>query len=207
MTIEDLPDELLVQILEYVPTAYKLNVVSKRFNDIVNDIQCRVFKNPNKYIEELSPPVYFLLYDNKYHKVIWDKAISKGHLDLIIELKKLNYIFNVNVSMGNAARRNHKNLVDFFIKKGARDWNQGMVDATIGGHKVLVDFFIVKGAYDWNRALVYAAGAGRKDLVDFYIEKGADDFSEALKYAEAGEHEVLVDFFIEQGASYSSWFD
>jgi hypothetical protein len=48
--------------------------------------------------------------------------------------------------MRGAARGGHKELVDFFIKKGGKDWNNGMYGAAEGGFQKLVDFFIQKGA-------------------------------------------------------------
>ncbi len=43
--------------------------------------------------------------------------------------------------MYGAAEGGHKDLVEFFIEKGAKDWNQGMLDAREGGHIDLVEFF------------------------------------------------------------------
>lgn len=43
--------------------------------------------------------------------------------------------------MGGAARGGHKDLVEFFITKGANEWNDGMRAAARGGQKDLVDFF------------------------------------------------------------------
>lgn len=36
------------------------------------------------------------------------------------------------------------------ILNGFNDWNCGMQSAATGGHKNLVDFFISKGANNWN---------------------------------------------------------
>ncbi len=47
-----------------------------------------------------------------------------------------------------------------------------MEHAAIGGHKDLVDFFIAKGANDWNLGMRHAASGGHKDLVDFFVAKG-----------------------------------
>jgi hypothetical protein len=62
----------------------------------------------------------------------------------------------------------HKELVDFFIEKGANDWDDGMYGAAEGGHKELVDFFIQKGADWWNGGMYGAAKGGHKELVDFF---------------------------------------
>jgi hypothetical protein len=40
--------------------------------------------------------------------------------------------------MWHAAKGGHKELVDFFIQKGANDWNKGMANAAIGGHRILL---------------------------------------------------------------------
>lgn len=103
MSFEHLPDTLVVHILEYVPNAPRSRSVSKQFNVIISNIEFRVFKNSNEYIKELSPPVYFLRKDDKYHKLILDQAIIEGRLDLIIGPNKSSYKFNVNICMINAA--------------------------------------------------------------------------------------------------------
>lgn len=202
MSFEELPNELSVQILEYVPNVCSLQLVSKQFNNVISDIEQRVFKNPDKYIEQLSPSVYFLLKDNKYYKLIWNKAIIKGHLDLIIMLDELGYKFNVNISMKNAAFRGHKNLVEFFIGKGADDYNGAIGYAAKGGHKDLIEFFIEKGANDWNRGMTNAARRGHTDLVTFFIEKGANDWNWGLQNAIMGDYEELVDFFRGKGVRF-----
>ena len=43
--------------------------------------------------------------------------------------------------MYNAAVGGHKDLVEFFISKGADNWNLGMQSAALGGHKDLIEFF------------------------------------------------------------------
>ena len=72
----------------------------------------------------------------------------------------------------------HKDLVEFFISKGADDWNEGMQYAAIGGHKDLVEFFISKGLesnpdylFDWVWGMRYASEGGHKDLVEFFKQK------------------------------------
>jgi hypothetical protein len=43
--------------------------------------------------------------------------------------------------MYKAAEGGHKELVDFFIEKGANKWNWGIYYATEGGHKEMINFF------------------------------------------------------------------
>ena len=78
---------------------------------------------------------------------------------------------DMDTAMRNAARGGHQELVDFFISKGANDWNYGMYGAAQGGHKDLVIFFISKGAYNWHSGMRKAAKGGHQDLVDFFQQK------------------------------------
>ena len=43
MSFEDIPDELLVQILKYVQIASRINIVSKRFSIIIDDMKDIIF--------------------------------------------------------------------------------------------------------------------------------------------------------------------
>jgi len=52
-------------------------------------------------------------------------------------------------------------------------WFEGLVGASRGGHRDLVDFFISKGADNWDEGLEGAAHGGHRDLAYFFIEKGA----------------------------------
>ena len=40
-----------------------------------------------------------------------------------------------------------------------------------GGHKDLVEYFISKGANDWNMGVRYAAHGDHKDLVEYFQQK------------------------------------
>ena len=53
----------------------------------------------------------------------------------------INQLIDPNIGMKEAAKINRKDLVDFFITKGANHWNMGMRGAAEGGHQALVDFF------------------------------------------------------------------
>ena len=88
-------------------------------------------------------------------------------------LQIVNYMekYNLNDAMAMGAKGGHKELVEFFIEKGADEWNEGMEYAARGGHKDLVDFFISKGATDWNWGMNNAAKGGHKELVDFFKNK------------------------------------
>ena len=207
-SIEDLPYEILVEILKTVPGAEYMYEISKQFNDIVREVEYQVSLNPDKYIDKLSPPVSFLLKDKKYHKAIWDKAILEGNLYLITRLDKLGYKFSPNIMLQRSAERGHKVLVDFFIEKGASNWQFGLSGSAKGGHEDLIDFFIKKGANDWNLAMQYAAEGGHKNslaVIEFFINKGANDWNDGMVAAAKGGHKYsleIIEFFIEKGANH-----
>jgi hypothetical protein len=117
-------------------------------------------------------------------------------------LQIVYYSYNdANRAMSLAAKKGYRDLVDFFIGKGANNWNWGMEGAAEGGHRDLVDFFIQRGANDRDGGMYSAANGGHRDLVSFFIQKGATDWDLGMYYAANGGHRDLVDFFIQKGAN------
>jgi hypothetical protein len=55
--------------------------------------------------------------------------------------------------MTAAAGEGHKDLVQFFMDKGADNWDRAMAEASRGGHRDLVLFFIQKEANNMNCAM------------------------------------------------------
>jgi hypothetical protein len=82
-----------------------------------------------------------------------------------------------NEAMIKVSEKGDKDLVRFFIQKGANNWDWGMYVAARGGHRGLVEFFIEKDAKDWDWGMRGAARGGHRDLVQFFIEKGADNWN------------------------------
>ena len=116
---------------------------------------------------------------------------------------KTNDMHNKKLNEGlcEVAKGGHKHLVDFFISKGANDWNWGMQGAAQGGHRDLVELFVAKGASNWNEGMRSAAFGGHKDLVEFFVAKGANHWNWSMQGAAFGGHKDLVDFFISKGAT------
>ncbi len=71
---------------------------------------------------------------NFYLKIVYYEDIYENLNKIIMILSKGGY--------------KNIDIINFFISKGASDWNMGMMGAAEGGHKDLVDFFISKGAND-----------------------------------------------------------
>jgi hypothetical protein len=100
-----------------------------------------------------------------------------------------------NKAMFYAAYGGCKNLVDYFISKGACDWNWGMRCAAEGGYKELVDYFITLGANNWEIGMQGAAEGGYYTLVDYFITLGANDWNKGLCMAAYKDDKKLINFF------------
>ena len=96
-----------------------------------------------------------------------EKSWKTFYLQIVYYFKKSG----INRAMKLAAIGGHRDIIDFFIKKGATDWNWGIIYAAKGGHRDLVDFFIQKGVTNWKWAISGAAQGGHQDLVEFFKRK------------------------------------
>lgn len=76
-----------------------------------------------------------------------------------------------NIGLENASEDGRRDLVDFFISKGADFWDRALYYASLGGHRDLVNFFISKGANDWNLAVYYALKGGHHDLIEIFTAR------------------------------------
>ena len=107
--------------------------------------------------------------DNKgaYHQAIVAAVLGIVGFILILTLLLITFFYkpkNKFISMLSAAAEGgQKDLIDFFIKKGANNWNDEMKNATVDD-KNLVDFFIKK----------VAGFETHQDLFDF-LQKNIDN--------------------------------
>ena len=86
-----------------------------------------------------------------------------------------------------------------YLAKVFWGWDSWLFSASKGGHRELVDFFIFKGANNWGLALAGAAKGAQHDLIDFFIkEKGCESWVLAEYGAMCGGHQELVNFFQEK---------
>ena len=47
----------------------------------------------------------------------------------------------------------------------------------------LINYFIEKGAHDWNRGLGCAVTSGNPEIIEFFTNKGITDYQYALEAA------------------------
>jgi len=110
-----------------------------------------------------------------------------------------------NKALRLAARDGNADVVKFFAFK-TNNWNYGLFGAIEGGHRNWIDYFISKGADDWNEALKLAAIRGDFDLVKFFLEKEGDVYT-GVYGAALGGHRELVDYLLPRVASPSEAID
>ena len=189
----------------------------------------------NKYtveraLEKVAEKGYIDLF-NLFSKGMRDYSIksaviNSGNKDLIYKLDSIdNHLRDVGTLI--ASRKGDKELINFFLSKGARPSyvligalqgnhldlfqefsktqeippEDGLRHSSYAGNKDLMQLFISRGATDWNDALGFASIGGQKDAVNFLIEKGANNWQAGLNGAAEGEHPSLIDFFISKGAN------
>jgi hypothetical protein len=131
----------------------------------------------------------------------WEQACRQGDQAQANRLLPNKSHYDRSIGLAWAAEHNHLSLVQFFIDKGANNWNRALAEAAKGGHLPVVQFLIDKGANNWNWALAYAASGGHLPLVQFFIDKGANDWNWALAGAASGGQLLLVQFLIDKGAN------
>lgn len=201
--------------------------VNKQLNDICKDVRAewmwknRVLKRFNEkalsYKEsDTSWRQYFLdlLYlDEMYipSKAI-EKAAERQSLPLI---KVFTDKGGINWDMGiyQAAKKNNKELIDFFLEQAKNDqeveitWAYvwGSYGAAEGGHLDLLKYFFDKGGASLNATLRYAVKGGNIDVIQFLINRGANDWNNGMIAASSVGDKELVQFFIDKGAN--DWYN
>lgn len=90
----------------------------------------------------------------------------------------------------------HKQISAEVLKKAGHVhiWNVGLIGASIGGHRDLIDFFIDKGAENFNSALIGSIAGKNLDIVKFLISKGANNLGEALQEAINENNDEIINY-------------
>ena len=73
-------------------------------------------------------------------------------------------------------QRDIKKIKHYYNIKLKEQINLGLEEAARLGDKKLVDFFILKGADDWDSAIKSALDTDKWDLFDFFMSKGANNY-------------------------------
>jgi len=96
----------------------------------------------------------------------------------VVDLRKIKKFINgcgnvsVNALLAVACGLGDRMLIDSMIKKGANDWNNGMIRALSNGRPNIAKMMIEKGADNWDLGTPKACANGYFDVVQFMIQKG-----------------------------------
>lgn len=207
----ELDDEGLFKFCSKFNSKDAIEFKNKYFNRLCKDENLwrkkiyNKFGNVDKNKDRTWKDFYLksIYYIDKYKipYMILEKITEKGmkNIDLIQLFIKLDKTESWDRFMYGAAKGGHKDLVEFFINKGADNWSYGLSGATQSGNLDLVDFFVKKGAndkiVDFNEGLYIAAKNGDEKMVNYFIKKGADDIQFGLYGAKQSKNSDLIRFF------------
>jgi len=103
-----------------------------------------------------------------------------------------------------------KNLVDYFLLKGANNLNEALYCSVLGNQIDLAKFFINLGADSWKSnksggAFLAAVRNGDNNLINFIMDlmisnNITPDWNVGMHIAAQTRNKEAIDFFIEQGA-------
>lgn len=91
--------------------------------------------------------------------------------------------------------------VEFLIKYGANNFNQGLLGSVFNNNMIMIKYFINLGADNFNRVMLQATIKNNITMIKYFINLGANDFNEGLFMATRINNMKLIKFFIKKGAT------
>lgn len=156
-------------------------------------------------LKRLNKKFYFLVKQScvslTKNSCTQDKISELCSRNMIESVMMLGRKINFNVGFYEACRSGNKNIIDYMIRLGAKDWNIGLQGACHGGNMLVIKLMIIKGADDWNRGLQGACQGGYMNIVEYMIDRGADNWNIGLYGACQGNQHNMIMEMIEKGAN------
>ncbi len=131
-------------------------------------------KIKQEYIKGSVVKSPFLMHFKKNKRKVFDFACRVGNGYVIERLiarygqlwldNSFDYLYH---GLLHAARYNQTDMIELFIKYGAKDMNHGLYGAVQGGHFELVNSFINRGADDLRGALIIARMYKNIEMIEF----------------------------------------
>ena len=151
----------------------KIADVDKKILSELDDKSLLEFCKTNKYGYKLCNDELFwkIRFFQKFGRM--DKNPDRSWKDFYLKIVYyLDKYKNINTALENISIKGMKNidLIKVLLVRGA-DVNRGLVGAAIGGHKNLVDYFVSRGANDFINAYIGAKMAKQEELLDYFREK------------------------------------
>jgi len=133
-------------------------------------------------------------------------ASIKNHINIMINMEKLGA--SINNVFGEVCKLGNKVSVNYLIRMGANNWNDGLMGACEGGHIEIAGIMVDNGATNFNRALEIACCYNQIQMVKLMKDYGADDFNRGLRSAGENDNKEIAEYLVSLGATHNliKWF-
>ena len=187
--------------MEYLPKDM-LCFIAMKLDDILS------FSLTNKIIcDKICNNIYFIR--NKLRKdfgfVYHGNNVRLGNIYYdFLRKNNLSSQGIINSYMYRAAKAGYKDLVKYYIFKGANNFYLGMDGAAEGGHMNIIKYLESKNQMDYRyvnmNMLCSASEGGHMNIIKYSESKGADNWNEGMRYAARGGHMNIIKYFESKGA-------
>ncbi len=134
-------------------------------------------------------------------------CLSTGYYSICREKYLLSRVVSsrLNDKMCKAISQGQKEEVLASIRKGADDFDGGLIYAMRSKQKEMAFLMIEKGVKNPDWLLPMAASYGNEEIVALLISKGIRSFERSLFHAASHGHMKLVELFLDKGAQEITW--
>ncbi len=147
----------------------------------------------------------FILIQSEYGKINMLKYFIETHSEQTDTSK-----VGLNFLLERACEKCKYDIIEYLIKMGADDWNEGFAAACEGNHKNIMEYMINKGKINFDNALKRACVGGHRNIINYLINDiGVNNWNEALTgackgrmyYGNNRNHKELIEDMINKGAT------
>lgn len=203
-----MPEEIWRHILSYLALPYTFSVCSYLYTleQVMNKKRYRNYSARYEYVDNAIETknwdiVRFLIHNN--HKVDDRYHVTRSvgqYGDIYMIQKLINLGFECYSIARGAAIAGHRDIVQWMVDMGARNYYSIAHDGAENGHKDIIRDMVGLGVrnYDWLGNS--AARGGHKDIVQWMVDMGARDYSYIADGARRSGHEKLEDWILSLGS-------
>lgn len=137
----------------------------------------------NHILQPHQPVILFdnNLFNYSEHKQFIN-ACKEGNNYLINNLILKKEKIDLNIGLICACDNNKTNTAILLVENGAKNLNGGMIYSSMNNNKILVEYFISKGADDFQKSFENACNRGHIDMMKFLMKENKNiDLNLGLK--------------------------
>lgn len=139
--------------------------------------------------------IFFCNFDNMCQLLFVNKSINKlvtpNYNNIKENIKNKKFKYNICC---NAIRYEQYILINYLIHLDPTFCNGGLQLCAALNYRKMMEYFISKGANDWNGAMINAVENNHIEIVKYMISMGADNFLETIFIAIKNNHLELLLF-------------